>query len=112
MGVDIFNSIFTRLIFGGKIKAALCLLANFEDSGGGVLLLNAMTYGEDSVQDVLKKKQPTGGTPQPDMLLVSENGADAQVHPVVFETIDGDLIRSAALRTHEGAGPSALDASG
>ena len=46
------------------------------------------------------------------MLLASENPADAQVHPVLFERIDGDLIRSSALRTHGGAEPSALDASG
>ena len=34
------------------------------------------------------------------------------MHPVLFERIDGDLIRSSALRTHGGAGPSVLDASG
>ena len=73
------------MIFGGKIKAALRLLANFEDSGGSVLLLNAMIDGEESVQDVLKRKHPTEETPQPDMLLASENPADAQVHPVLFE---------------------------
>ena len=80
------------MIFGGKIKAALRLIANFEDSGGGVLLLNAMIDGEESVQDVLKRKHPTGGTLQPDILLASENPADAQVHPVLFERIDGDLM--------------------
>ena len=48
MGIDKFNSTFARLIFEGKIKAALCLLANFEDSDGGVLPLNAMIGGEES----------------------------------------------------------------
>ena len=58
MGVDKFNSTFARLIFGGNIKAVLHLLANYEDSGGGVLPLSAMIDGEKSVQDVLKMKTP------------------------------------------------------
>ena len=111
VGVDKFNSTFARLIFGGKIKAALLLLANFEDSDGGVLPLNAMIDGEESVQDDLKTKHLTEETPQPDMLLVSENPANAQMHLVLFEGIDEDLICSAALRTHGRAGPSSLDAS-
>ena len=57
MGVDKFNSTFARLINGGKIKAALRLLANFEDSGGHVLPLSAMIDGEESVRDVQKNTQ-------------------------------------------------------
>ena len=49
MGVDKFNTIFTRLMYGGKIKVALNLLSNFED-GGGVLPLNAMIGGEKLTQ--------------------------------------------------------------
>ena len=49
MGVDKFNNTFARLIFGSKIKAALRLIANFEDSGGGVFPLNTMIDGEESV---------------------------------------------------------------
>ena len=101
-----------RLVFGGKIKAALCLRTNFENNGGGVLPLGALIDGEESVRDVLKKKHPTGKTPQPDTLLTNDNSVHTSVHPVLFERIDGDLIRTAALRTHGGAGPSALDASG
>ena len=92
MGVNKFNSTFARLIFGGKIKAALLLLANFENSNGGVLPLNAMIDKEESVQDDLKTKHLTEETPQPDMLLVSENPANAQMHLVLFEGIDEDLI--------------------
>ena len=83
--MDKLNSTFARLIFGGKIKAALCLLANFEDSSGDVLPLNTMINGEESVRDVLKKKHPTGGTLHPDTLLASKNPAEAQLHPVLFK---------------------------
>ena len=87
------------------------LASHFEDSDGGILPLNAMIDGEESVQDDLKTKHLTEETPQPDTLLVSENPANAQMHLVLFERIDEDLICSAALQTHGRTGPSSLDAS-
>ena len=63
-------------------------------------------------QGGLKTKHLTEETPQPDTLLVGQNPANAQMHLVLFERIDEDLICSAALWTHGRAGPSSLDASG
>lgn len=73
MGVEKFNSTFARLIFGGKIKAALHLLAYFEDSGGGVLPLNAMIDGEKSTGDILTEKLLKGSTSHYDTLLANDN---------------------------------------
>ena len=69
-----------------------------------MLALGALIDGEESVRDFLKKKHPT--------LLVNYNPVHTTVHPILFERIDEDLIHTATLRIHGGAGPSALDASG
>ena len=45
------------------------------------------------------------------LLPVSESNAAELYHdPIVFEQITGEAIRQAALRTHEAAGPSGVDA--
>ena len=68
-----------------------------------MLPLGALIDGEESVRDVLKKKHPTGKTPQPDTLLTNDNPVHTLVHPSFLRELMG---------THGGAGPSALDASG
>ena len=44
--------------------------------------------------------------------LMSLKGCGERFHPVIFEALDGTLIRNAALRTHGAAGPFGLDAFG
>ena len=56
-----------------------------------MLPLGALIDGEESVQDVLKKK---GKTPQPDTLLTNDNPVHTLVLRVLFERIDGDSWRS------------------
>ena len=46
----------------------------------------------------------------PDTLLPENQ--QTVIHPIYFEQLNGDLIRSASLKTQGGAGPSAIDASG
>ena len=63
------------------------------------------------VCDELLRKHPKG---QPACLaaLKSLDGCGESFHPVIFEALDGALIRNAALRTRGAAGPSGLDAFG
>ena len=64
--------------------------------------------GLEPVLDELKAKHPLRNEVNPDAVL-SEPERD--FHPVVFECIDAEFIRKAALRTNGGAGPSGADAS-
>ena len=64
-----------------------------------------------SVLDVLKTKHPPGAPPSVDSIL--EGGhIPSTIHPVIFDSIIGKTIRSAALRTSGAAGPSGIDAQG
>ena len=60
--------------------------------------------------DALQNKHPQGGEVNQDALL-QEDMVDAPIyHPVVFDTITGDSVRTAVLKCGGGAGPSGLDA--
>ena len=63
--------------------------------------------GEKSVRDILRDKHPPAQPINHDALLKDDTPA---VHPVVFDSIDKGLVRSAALKTSGAAGPSGLDA--
>ena len=60
-----------------------------------------------AVRDVLIDKHPPGQPAYPDS--ITENDPP-EVHPVLFESIDTSMIRSATLRITGAAGPSGLDA--
>ena len=64
--------------------------------------------GLEPFLDELKAKHPLRNEVNPDAVL-SEPERD--FHPVVFECIDAEFIRKAALRTNGGAEPSGADAS-
>ena len=57
------------------------------------------------------RKHPKG-QPACSAALKSLDGCGESFHPVIFEVLDGALIRNAALRTRGAAGPSGLDAFG
>ena len=66
------------------------------------------TNGSDrTVLDDLKSKHPPGSEVNPDAILSDQ---ELDFHPVIFESIDAESIRAAALRTTGGAGPSGADA--
>ena len=102
---------FANLMFAGKTKAALDLLSSAEK--GGVLHLadpsDPNAPGSPSVRDVLNSKHPPGQRAYAEYILPSDPQV---VHPVVFDSIDASVIRSAALRTTGSAGPSGIDAHG
>ena len=99
---------FADLMFAGKCKAAL------SNSGeGGILHLDDHTDqsipDSPTVREVLIEKHPTGQTAHANCILQSP---PQEVHPVVFESIDASVIRSAAMNTTGSAGLSGIDAYG
>ena len=102
---------FTKLMLHGKVKAALRTLT--DEANGGPLPMDAKVTTEGqpntTVRDELLKKHPAGQPAYPEILLPLTTPA---THPVVFDCLDGGVIRSAALRTHGSAGSSGVDAVG
>ena len=96
---------FAHLMFQGKTKAALRLLT--DQAKGGVLRLSNPVDEQRTVRDILTEKPPSGQPAHPDS-IIKDNPPD--VHPVLFESIDASMIRSAALKTTGAAGLSGLDA--
>ena len=100
---------FASLMFAGKTKAALDLLS--QSQKGGVLHLDDPSDPNNpdspTVRDTLNSKHPQGQHAHAECIIPS---APQDVHPVVFDSIDANAIRSAALRTTGSAGPSGVDA--
>ncbi len=99
----------------GKTKAALQLLTN--RSKGGVLHLDSTissSSGESStVLEELKSKHSTSHPATAEAIHpIVGNEVPSNVHPVVFNSIDAAVIRTAALCTTGAAGPSGIDAKG
>ena len=92
---------FASLMKNGKITSAVKLLTNSME--GGVLPLSEETM------TLLRVKHPEPGELQEDAIVQRD---PLPSHPVVFDEINGDSVRAAALKTRGGAGPSGLDADG
>ena len=104
--------IFSRLMMQGKVKAALRVLSN--NSSGGILPLEKQMDGtESTVFDILREKHPAAQDINPEA-VVPESAFDQSRprHPVQFDRLNGNMIRTAALQTQGGAGPSGVDAAG
>ncbi len=70
---------------------------------GGVLPLNDQTI------QLLRQKHPEARDTNEHNLL---NGPIQHIDPIVFETIDEEMVLKAALSTQGGSGPSGMDADG
>ena len=102
------DRLFANKMFQGKVKSALNLLTN--KTRGGLLHLDDKINGpenEQSVRDVLREKHPSGKPANPGSLICD---VPPTIHPVVFDSIDKGIVRSAALKASGAAGPSGLDA--
>ena len=95
---------FAKLMFEGKVRAALHL------SSSGILSLDQEFEGT-SVHSILKDKHPPAQLVHPSTLL-PPSACSTEYHPVMFEAVNGDLIRSVALQVHGSARPSGVDAAG
>ena len=85
----------------GNVNSAINLLTNNMESG--ILPLNNDTL------KLLKQKHPKPAKACEDVLLPDE---PESVHFVKFESIDGELVRKACMKTRGGSGPSGMDADG
>ena len=94
------------------MREAIRLLSKNPD--GGPLSLNALAYPDNPAagtvfdQLLLKHPQP-GQVISSSMMLPATPAPDHSLHFVAYEAIDGQLIRSMALKTFGSAGPSGLD---
>ena len=98
-------------MFTGKCKAALYLLSN--TGKGSILHLDDHTDPDTpdspTVREVLISKHPRGQTVHANCILPSP---PQEVHPIVFESIDATVIRSAATNITGSTGTSGLDVHG
>ena len=99
---------FAKLMEAGKLKAAMRMIS--ECSNAGSLSLNGIQPDGRTVKDHLMDKHPA--RTMPPMSAIVDQGQDSEPHPVLFDEIDGTLIRTIAVQTTGSAGPSGLDASG
>ena len=102
---------FANLMKKGKVRDALRTLS--EDSKGSPLPLDRVCTADDgseTVRDILRKKFP----PRRQLVEASlpTESSQQRIHPIIFESITGSLIRATALHISGSAGPSGLDAQG
>ena len=93
--------IFAKLVMEGQINSALRYLS--EDDSGGVLPLT------DDVVRQLREKHPDAQRAKLGSLLF---GPVEDIPDSVYQEINGELVREAALRTKGSGGPSGVDANG
>ena len=100
---------FAKFMRQGKVKAALRLLDSHIK--GGVLQLNItiqVNSKTQTVREALLEKHPDGQPAHSDTLLQPPTRIP-DVHPVLFDHLDGEMIRRSALQTDGSAGPSGAD---
>ena len=78
---------------------------------GGVLHLDHIIPGAGKVYDILKSKHPAAAPVHVEALLPDDD-TTTPFHPAIFDVLDGPVIKAAALRSSEAAGPSGIDAHG
>ena len=99
---------FEKLVAVGNAKAAMRLITE-QCSTGSLSLDNRQPDGR-LVKDRLIEKHPLGKPASPS--AISRSLSTTEPHPIVYERIDGPLVRSTIQRMSGSAGPSGLDAKG
>ena len=81
-----------------------------EEGKGGILRLDdnlTTCTGSQSLKEVLKSKHPQPQAADPNVCI---SGIPLRVHPITFEAINANLIRSCTLKATGTCGPSGLKA--
>ena len=101
---------FAKLMMESKVKATLRHVSN--QSRSGILHMDNQVdqNGFDTVREIRKKKHPPGKLIVPTAIIPPEVPVKDH-HPVIFQDLNGSLIRSLALRTSGAAGLSGMDSS-
>ena len=108
-GEDEHNArVFSRLMLQGKTHAALRVLS--ENPCAGLLSQDDQVDGQ-TVFDILQSKHPSAAEVDR-AALITLDSEPPEVHPVFFERLTSQSVRSSALRTQGSAGPSGVDAAG
>ena len=89
---------FVTMMEKGNVNGALT-----NNESNGILPLN------DNTLHLLQEKHPPPKVVDDDVLL---SGEKPYVHPVIYESIDEEMVKRAALKTKGGSGPSGLDVDG
>lgn len=103
---------FATLMSNGQVHQALRSLSPDcnTSSKGGVLQIDDVTALADgssaTVREVLAEKHPAAAPADPAALL---SGDPPSVHPICFDRLTGELLKSVALHCQGSAGPSGLD---
>ena len=93
--------VFANLVMSGQINSALRYLSG--ENGGGVLPLT------DDVMKQLREKHPEAQEAQLGTLVF---GPTEQVPDSIFQQINKEMVREAALKTKGSGGPSGVDSNG
>jgi hypothetical protein len=99
MSTPQLSATFAKLIFAGRVNAALRLLKDQVSAGPQVLT--------DEVLQTLEKLHPDSSEPIPEIM---QTGPFPEVHPVIFESITAVSIKRAAMKTRGSGGVSGMDA--
>ena len=99
---------FARLIEKGDIKAALRHLN--DEGNAGKLPLNSLQPDNLTVKEHLLRKHPRR---KPALIeAITKDTPTSAPHPVIYEELDGTLIKETVQRMTGSAGPSGLDTTG
>ena len=103
---------FSKLMFQGKVTDAIRILTKHSKKGGFVALDKTMTVNgcTRTVREILIEKHPKGQPADMDTTVTANSTSTPMYHPIIFDSIDGQAIRSAALHVQGAAGPSGVDA--
>ena len=103
---------FSKLMMLGKTKSALQFL--FRKADEGVLKLDDHVPSKEgtscTVREALLELHPSGKEPSHESLLSNSCQNLLPCDPILFEALDGALIKQVALRCRGSAGPTGLDA--
>ena len=96
---------FNKLMNTGKISSAI---AKLTDTSKGVLSLDEIVKGKTVEQTLIEKHPPS--EPINENYITPVSNETIPFHPSIFDQINSQHIKKAAMRTHGSHGPSGLDA--
>ena len=96
---------FNKLMNTGKIS---CSIAKLTDTPKGVLSLDEIVECKTVEQTLIEKQPPS--KPIDENYITTVSNETIPFHPSIFDQIDGQHIKKAAMRTHGSHGPSGLNA--
>ena len=96
---------FNKLMNTGKISSAI---AKLTDTSKGVLSLDEIVKSKTVEQTLIEKHPPS--EPINENYNTPVSNETIPFHPSIFDQINGQHIKKAAMRTHGSHGPSGLDA--